>query len=177
MSGPVVKWAHRLPAAMMLLWACCSTVVVTRQAYRHGRVAYQVGPLTGEWRQVRFGDEDLVFRHRDGGTIAAKGSCAAGSVPIDDLPLAVLTNHLLFGISIRQDHGHTLLTLDGRQALRTHLVGELDGVPIELDLVVMKKDGCIYDLQLIAAPHEFARRQSDFDAFVQGFASVAGTQR
>jgi hypothetical protein len=43
---------------------------------------------------------------------------------------------------------------------------------VELDLVVLKKDGCTYDLQLIASASQLVRCQADFDRFVQGFGTV-----
>ncbi len=155
-----------LLAAALLLASCATTV--TRQAYRHGRLDYRVGALPAEWQPIRFRGANLAFRHRSGGTITASGYCPGG----DDVPLEVLTNHLLFGIKTRSELGSTLFMLDGRQALRTHLLGELDGVPIELDLVVLKKDGCTYDLQLVGVSHQFELRQPAFEAFAHGFATV-----
>lgn len=164
-------WARGLLAAVTLLQlGCAAGGSVTRESYRRGRLAYRVGPLPAEWQPWHVKGAHLVFHHRAGGTIAASGQCPAG----DDVPLAVLTSHLLFGIETRQELGRDLFTLDGRQALRTRLLGELDGVPVALELVVLKKDGCVYDLQLIAAPSELAARQRDFAALVQGFATIPG---
>jgi hypothetical protein len=136
---------------------------------RYGDAAYRVGTLPLAWARIHRKGADLVFQHPGGGTVAVSSQCPAP----EDVSLNVLTNHLLFGIDVKREYGRAPITLDGRAALRTHLQGELDGVPIELDLVVLKKNGCTYDLQLIAAAAEFSARQPDFSAFVQGFGTLA----
>ena len=153
------------------LFACATSSRFVNQVYRRGRIAYRVGSLPDSWRRIAAHGADLAFRRRDGGTIVASARCD----DVEDVPLDVLTNHLLFEIVIHGEFTRTPFTLDGRAALRTRLEGELDGVPVALDLIVMKKDGCTYDLQLIAAPVQYARCQADFDAFVRGFAALSGT--
>lgn len=136
--------------------------------YRDREVAYRVGPLAPAWRRVRIGGGHLAFHHHDGGSILANATCER----IDDVPLDVLTNHLLFGIERRAERSRTLFPLDGRSAIRTVLDGSLDGVAVTLDLVVVKKDGCVYDLQLIAGPAAYPARRPDFDRLLAGFAKV-----
>ena len=100
-----------------------------------------------------------------GGTIASHASCADA----DDVPLDVLTNHLLFGLEHKQERSRRPLTLDGRAALRTRLEATLDGVPLALDVVVMRKDGCTHDLMLIAPRGDLARLEPEFERFVARF--------
>jgi hypothetical protein len=103
--------------------------------------------------------------HESGGTIAANVHCD----DYKDVPLDVLTNHLLFGIENKHERSRTALVLDGRAALRTRLEGTLDGVTVALDVVVMKKDGCTYDLALIAPPAVAELREGDFDRAIVSF--------
>jgi hypothetical protein len=49
------------------------------------------------------------------------------------------------------------------------VAGKLDGVPVEMDLVVLKKDGCTFDLTYTAAPDRFEDRREDFRRFVREF--------
>jgi hypothetical protein len=131
-------------------------------------VRYQVAPLPAGWQAVRSDAELRAFHHVEGGTIAAHGSCGDG----DDVSLQVLTNHLLFGIEDRHEQSRVPLVVDGRAALRTRLDGTLDGVRVAMDLVVIKKNGCTYDLLLIAPPAQWARRQPAFERFIAGFRSA-----
>jgi hypothetical protein len=118
------------------------------------------------WEPVRAGDAAAAYHHEGGGTIAASSTCG----PADDVPLDVLTNHLLFGVEHKQERSRVPFTLAGRAALRTRLDGTLDGVPVSLDVVVLKKDGCTHDLMLIAPRSASALREPDFDRFVSGWA-------
>jgi len=159
-----------LPALLALALAGCGTRgALSGNLYRDGPLAFRIGSLPPEWRRVQVADGQLAFHHADGGTILAHATCEARG----DAPLDVLTNHLLFGIEAARERSRTPLSLDGRRALRTRVDGALDGVPIALDLVVLKKDGCTYDLELASSPQVFARRQADFERFFTGFARVS----
>lgn len=154
---------------LCLLAGCAFRGGLTGNVYRDGPIVFRIGTLPGSWQRVQIADGQLAFHHSQGGTILAHATCE----PQADASLDVLTNHLLFGIEQRREQARTPISLDGRQALRTCLVGRLDGVPIALELVVLKKDGCTYDLQLASSPQVFAHRQPDFQRFVDGFARGA----
>jgi hypothetical protein len=126
-------------------------------------VAFRGGPLPGWWHRVS-SKSDLAYRSEHGATIYANVECKK----VDDAPLDVLTNHLLFGVDVHEDQ-RTEITLAGRKALRTLVAGEVDGVPIRLDAIVLMKDECTYDLALIAGPETFEQHERDFEAFVDGF--------
>ncbi len=148
--------------------ACLTGGRLSGDTYRDGAVAYRIGRLPPDWGRVKLADGQIAFHHVAGGAIHANATCQ----PREDVSLDVLTNHLLFGIEDRREESRVRLELDGRTALRTRLDGTLDGVPISLDLVVVKKDGCVYDLGLAAAPAVFPQRQPDFERFFRGFARV-----
>ncbi len=155
-----------------LAWIACLGCAAGRfegDVYRGPQVAFRIGALGPEWRRIDLAGGDVVLRHRSGGTVVANGSCQG----LGDLPLQVLANQALFGVNDIREHGRETLTLDGRAALRLRLTGTVDGVPIDLDLVVLKKDGCVYDLQLAAPPAAFAERDQDFDRLVAGFHALA----
>ena len=60
--------------------------------------------------------------------------------------------------------------LDGREALETQMVAKLDGVEKYFHVVVLKKDGCVYDfLQIAGKPQD----PEQFRYFVRGFASLS----
>jgi hypothetical protein len=45
---------------------------------------------------------------------------------------------------------------------------KLDGVPMQYDIYVMKKDGCVYDLVYVAPPARFTAGAADFERFALG---------
>jgi hypothetical protein len=72
---------------------------------------------------------------------------------------------------VRQD----TLPLDSREALRTELSAKLDGVPRRFVVYVLKKDGCVYDFILVAAPTVTPSSIGEFDQFVSGFSANASS--
>jgi hypothetical protein len=60
------------------------------------------------------------------------------------------------------------LPLDDREALHTLMRAKLDGVPMQYDIYVMKKDGCVYDLVYVAPPARFTAGAADFERFALG---------
>jgi hypothetical protein len=158
--------------SVLLALTACATGSFTGGVYRDSHTAYRVGPLDASWVRDNPTDCNIAFRNPKGGTIMANAICEG----IRDVPLDVLTNQALFGLDQKQEHSRETFALDGREAQRTRLSAKLDGVPVELDLVVLKKDGCTYDLQLVAGREVFADREADFWRFVQGFEQLPTTK-
>ena len=129
---------------------------------------YRVGALNGSWRKFDVEGNDIAFKHKDGGTIFANRMCQSD----EDVPLDVLTNHLFFDMKIEREISRKEITIAGRAALRTHVIAKLDGVPVELDIVVLKKNGCTYDMALVADREAFQQRSPDFESFLRGFDRV-----
>jgi hypothetical protein len=61
-------------------------------------------------------------------------------------------------------------TVAGREALRTTVRANLDGVEVMIEYLVVKKDGCLFDLTYIATPADFDRHTADFQKVIDGFA-------
>ena len=156
-------------AATMVFLAGCRTVSVSGRSVTTPDVSYDVGPLPdggSGWRRLNLQDNDLAYLARGSEHSLAVNSTCGGAV---DAPLPVLTQHLLIGFTERKETESQLIPLDGREALRTRHTAKLDGVPIELLFVVIKKDGCVYDFTYLSPPQHFEERVADFDALVQGF--------
>lgn len=135
--------------------------------FRDGDVRFTVQPPSG-WRAISVASaNDLAWSQDDAGAVLQiNGDCD----PSLDIPLVALTNHLLVGFTEREIVEQTLVDIDGREALRTHVVAKLDGVPRELLLHVMKKNGCTYDFALVAPPGErFAQARASYDVVLQSF--------
>ncbi len=143
----------------------CATSRFEGDTYFGAHATYRVGRLSGEWRRSQVPGANLAFVSPWGGTIFVNATCT----DLKDLSLDVLTNQELFGVERQRELRREVLTLDGRAALRTRLTGTLDGVPVAMELVVLKKDGCTYDFGLVAPMEVFAAREADFSALVSGF--------
>lgn len=163
MPTPVHPRLRSLVLAALL--AGCGGASFANGVYDDGTVRYRVGSVGSGWERVEVDDNDLAWTHRALGTISLNSTCA----DYEDVPEQALMNHLLFGTRERQYQVEETVTLDGRGALHTVVDLELDGVPLTLEIFVLKKDGCVYDLSLIAGRGSFAQARPAFAGLVRGF--------
>jgi hypothetical protein len=159
-----------LLALLALAPACAGAL--RQGTYTEGDTRFRVGPLPPSWELVRLKGNDVAYVSRDSPhSIAVNATCEDH----DDPPLDVLTRHLLMGFTERSALAQQTLTLDGREALRTRVTAKLDGVPVELVLVVMKKDGCVYDFTYLSPSSGVEDRLSVFEHVLEAFATGPGS--
>jgi hypothetical protein len=156
----------RGPLLALLLCACAHTDHLHDGVLEKGDVSVHIGPVPAEWRPVHVDGADLAYRDeaREGSTLFDV-RCGARD---DDAPLSVLTEHLIMGTTEREYDSQETIPFDGREALHTLLRAKLDGVPMQYDIYVMKKNGCVYDLVYVAPPERFAQGAPAFEAFARG---------
>ncbi|NOJ94937.1 hypothetical protein D7W82_32350 [Corallococcus sp. CA049B] len=157
-----------LTLVLSTLLAGCHRATFEDSVLQKSDVKYRVGPLSNDvWERRGFADNDLAFVERGdtGRVIATNATCRDH----DDPSLQVLTKHLLMGFTERQDLGQRTFTLDDREALRSRYVAKLDGVPVSLELVVVKKDNCVFDFSYVAPVGAADARMADFERLFQGF--------
>jgi hypothetical protein len=162
--------------AAALLAACGSTQTrVDPDQHRveapgaSGRLSYQYGPVPASWRPMSIEGNDVAWSDEAShGVVHADHSCERSQ----DTPLTALVQHLLVGFTEREFISEETIPFDGREARHVTVRARLDGVPMMLDLYVMKKDGCVYDLGLVAPPEGFPRILPAFSEFVRGFHTI-----
>lgn len=149
--------------AILALTACAG-----RHASRlEGR--YDLGNPGAGWEGVRPGSADKAWRHADSGaTIYADSNCAER---FDDDPLDSLLDRLVLGVAQGDPVGEQASTLDDRDALMRAWNGEIDGVPVSVAALVIKKDFCVYDVVYIAPPTAFEQGRAAFETVAAGFRS------
>lgn len=158
-----------LTAGLLLGLFSCGGPSFDGRIYRSDDVAFRVGALPAGWREIRVDGASLAFRDASAQTtIAVNGRCGVDG---DDVPLTALTHHLFLHFTDRDVTRQERLTLDGREALETELVAELDGVPRRFIVYVLKKDGCVYDFMWIGANAEAQASREQFRRFVTGFST------
>ena len=143
----------------------CGGAAFQDGVYTDEHTRYRVGDLPGTWQPVSADGNDLAFYSRGMGTIAVNSTCTE----YDDVPLSALVNHLLFDTTGRRILVEETVTLVGRGARHVLVNLELDGVPLQLELYVLRKDGCVFDLSHVRARSTDAAARDTFLAFVQRF--------
>ena len=60
-------------------------------------------------------------------------------------------------------------SFNGREALRSEARGKVDGVETRLDLMIFKKNNCIYIITYVALPDSYDSDRKHFENFLDGF--------
>lgn len=150
---------------LVLLSACGASF--NGAVFQKRTVDYRVARLGADWKRVDVRGNDLAFHHEAQGTIAVNATCEG----YDDVPAIALANHLLFGITQRTYLTDEEVTLDGRGARHVRVDGELDGVPLRLEIYLLVREGCVFDLSYVSQPS--APASAVFERFVHGFHVIA----
>lgn len=161
-------------AVVLLLAACFGGVKKTGKVigYEPGRVLtkkgfYNVGELPMEWQRFPLKSAVVAF-YNEGlrSTIATDAFCDQA---YDDSPLDMLTRHLFAGLQDVKVVGEKPFMLDDRGAMRTSFQATLDGLPVHIDSVVLKKNWCLFDFYLVSTPDQFKSALPAFETFYRGF--------
>jgi len=158
----------RLVVALGLFLAGCPSVSLQGNVVSTPDTRYRIGPVPAGWTQVSLKDSDLswVSNPRDY-ALWVDSTCK----DYQDVPLLALNRQLLIGFTDVQRQDQRTAQVDGREALVSRYQVKMDGVPRELGLVVVKKDGCIYDFAYVAPPGGYAAHAGEFQALWGGFAT------
>ena len=104
-----------------------------------------------------------------GASLYTDSNCGAR---FEDAPLPMLVNRLLAGITDHEDVDERQLVVGERGALYRARQGSMDGVPIRVGAVVMKKDACTYDFVLVARPDTYEAALPALWDVVDGYTQV-----
>lgn len=173
------SWLARAAAiALPLLLAGCASgwnggqlyVKKWRAAWRgqHKEATYRVGLPGPGWVPHREKSSQVAWRHRAyPGVIQVRSQCEEHG----DSTLEQFTDHLRIDFTAWEIVEQRYLTLVGREALRTQVQAEIDGGPaVAMELTVLKKNGCLFDLSLITTPENYELSLPAYEGVVAGFA-------
>lgn len=159
--------------AVALCLACSSTGVRVRgNEVSAGALRYEFGPVPAGWRSIEVESNDAAwFDPATNGTVHVDHTCDRAM----DTPLPALVQHLLIGFTQRETVLEETVPFDRREARHVVVNARLDGVPRSLELWVMKKDGCVFDIGYVAPPERFEAGRAAFDSFARGFHTVSSS--
>lgn len=128
---------------------------------------FRVGDPGAGWKPHRESGVQVAWRKTGApAVIQVRSQCDEHG----DSDLASFTDHLRIDFGEWIIERQSAIEIVGREGLRTRVHAKLDGVAVDLELVVLKKNGCLFDLQYIASPSRFEDGMRSFDRVVEGFA-------
>ena len=141
--------------------------------YRDGRVflkhdsVYDVGRLPKGWKRMDSRARTISFYNPAYlSSISTDASCGGG---VSDRRLDSLGGEVVSALEKRRLLSEEPFELDGRGALRQRVEGYQDGVMLIVDLVVVRKSGCVFDFYSVSQPEAAPQVAQDFEAFFSGF--------
>lgn len=166
------RWRAGWLAVLSLLAGCAAGARLHGEALVVREKGYRVVPPPG-WERIP-SRADVALRNSalEAG-LMAHGTCE-GKAPGRALP--VLARHLRFGLRDVQGLEEVPVTVAGQAGVRSRFTARLDGIPVAVGAVTLKRHGCVYDLVVVAPPGRLEAAAADFERFAQSFA-VMETER
>jgi hypothetical protein len=148
----------------------CSTTpeVDARGDYQDQDTRFRIGDPGAGWQPVSVPTANAAWVREDSSTLLVNSQCDK-----TDAPLSALSGELLFGTTERVVLEQRVIPMDGREAMETVAEAKLDGVLRKRQMLVLKKDGCVYDFVLDAPLDVFGDALTGYQGVVSGFATSA----
>ncbi|MCC7402979.1 MAG: hypothetical protein IT288_01145 [Bdellovibrionales bacterium] len=102
---------------------------------------------------------------KNGNSISFLSDCDEKSDP----SLTSVQQGILNGLAKQEVVDSSYKPFNGRQALFTRVKGEVDGIPSQVQMVILKKNKCLYVITYVGLEAQFESNRADFENFVQGF--------
>jgi len=126
----------------------------------------KITPPQDPYEEIKVSSADHVWQSlKTGNTIAYNSSC----VEKNKEDLHSLEKGIFSGVENVIIKNETKITVDGAPAVRTYAEGKTENIPISIDLIVIEKNNCTYDLAYVARSATFNAERSLFNSFVERF--------
>ncbi|MBK7861460.1 MAG: hypothetical protein IPJ65_23165 [Archangiaceae bacterium] len=159
----------RLAGLVVALGAAACSSGLNGAYFKKGEVRYRVEALDrSTWRPLAFEGNDVAWLGPNGSVLAMNATCK----DFGDPSLEVLTTHMLLGFTDRELKERKTFVLDGRDALESTYTAKLDGVPIDITVAVLKKDGCVHDFTYVAPLGHGLEQRAALDQLIDGFTTT-----
>jgi hypothetical protein len=152
---------------LMSFTSCRATVGhVIGQQFISPAYAFAVPLPEDGWQQVPDEPSVLTLAHT---RLAAGITISVTCQQARDVPLDILTRHLLFGFKNIEILQQAPQALNGVPALKTVARGRLDGREVQLHSYVVRHDDCIYDAVYFASLQDYSPGEPSFEGMMAGF--------
>lgn len=144
---------------------CVSIDIPKRELSRSTSYNYKK-PDTKLFNHVESDELDKLWTHKkSGNSISLLSDCSTSYDP----SLKQIKNGITSGIYNLKNKSNIYKTYNNRKALFSHLTGDVDGVTSEFELVIFKKNGCVYTITHVGTKASYKQTKEFFDKFILNF--------
>lgn len=144
-------------------FGCVSVNIGPKKAGRAENVR-TVSPV-GDFESISQSSADQAWQSRStGNTISYLSEC-----PEPPLSLDVLTSESLAVLNDHKVIEQKTKFFNAREALETWSEGTLDGIPMKMQSLVFKRNGCSFLITYAARKDRFAAEEKQFAGFLESF--------
>lgn len=149
---------------VFILCSCVSVSVATKKSVHATGVSYGAPALPFE--RTSGDNVDAIWRNpKNGNAISYLSDCGDDSDP----PLPSIESGVLSGLFPYTYQSQSDQKFEGRAARRVQVTGHVDGVPSVVDLLIFKKNSCIFILSYVGTEQYHAADMQRFDKFISRF--------
>ena len=149
---------------VFLLSGCLSLNIGPAKPKKSDSVKYVAPP--SPFRDFESTNADHAWvNKRNGNSISFLSVCHDPADPSLEMATQDLFNDLSNTQVLKTEH----LSFSSREALRSEVKGEIDGVPTQISALVFKKNDCIYTLSYVGVVKAYPEDHIRFETFLSSF--------
>jgi len=158
-----------------ILFGACSLSGPLRSDPRAAR--YEFGKLPADWKNQKSsaeeaGPDEFFQNEKTQSLISLNSMCRR----YPDSSLETLMKQLFSPLSEVEVLENAKTLLDEREALLKRVKGKLDGVDVEAEFIIMRKNECLFDFSLISRNSITSDDRVDFEKFYRAFRYLGGVK-
>ena len=156
--------AAQLFLMTIILGGCVSVHIAPPKAERSTGVKFEApaSPFT----KAAADNVDGIWRNtKNGNAISYLSDCSDTSDP----PLTSIEQGVLTGLNPYTYVAQKETKFEGRAARRSTVKGQVDGIPSIVDLLIFKRNNCIYILSYAGLEQHHETNKKSFDEFISRF--------
>ena len=155
----------QLLGTLLLLLASCSISGPLRVDRSATTYFFPEAPAGWEKKIPQDGAE-YFYQHKSSGAVLSVSSLCDR---YEESKLEILARSALDPVESQKDIESKTYILDGREAFEVYVEGKLDGVPVQVDYVSWRKDDCLFDFSIQAAPKISSKVREEFHSMLKKF--------
>lgn len=156
---------HFLVCSMFILLGGCVSVSLPGKKVISAKDVQFEAP-SSPYKEIKMAGVDKAWlSERSGNTISYFSECGNSADP----SLEILESDALSAINDLTVLKADTKEFNGRESRQTVAAGKLDGIPVKMSLVLLKKNGCNYTLSYGGTAAQFDQEQTAFENFKRNF--------